>query len=281
MEQEDGIIIYKKVYNFCNNNDYTSLENFLEIQKPDALYLRKNTKVDDILRQFGSQNLQILKILLNYPKIDVNNSLGFYKYFEMDVLASFCYKSKPECLDFLLNDKRLVYSYRSFYLDMALRGLNYYAIQRIILLDNIEDEPNQIERLIRIIKNKEYTEKEQCYKKMENDQNYQKISDLILKFYENPDKTRYIIGLEISNKTVSPSCLFALILAYVDDYVTYDKQNPDIKNNDLIRFLEMTNKFPLEIQMLLCNRAFGSNKLIIPIKRTDTALKQLFHLFES
>jgi len=67
--------------------------------------------------------------------------------------------------------------------------------------------------------------------------------------------------------------MFALIVLFTDDFVRpqphLDRQSPES------RFLLIARKLPLELQMVLSNRTYGSFTDIVPFRNSETAFKKL------
>jgi hypothetical protein len=66
--------------------------------------------------------------------------------------------------------------------------------------------------------------------------------------------------------------LFAVLILFSDDYFALRaNSNPKIK-----RFLTIGARLPMDLQMALANRAYGSAKDIVSIGDSEDAFKDLF-----
>lgn len=66
--------------------------------------------------------------------------------------------------------------------------------------------------------------------------------------------------------------LFSLVLFCCDSFFSF--RSP-VENDGLRRFLAVASSLPLELQMVLCNRACGSTEDIVSKARLDWALRDL------
>ena len=76
------------------------------------------------------------------------------------------------------------------------------------------------------------------------------------------------------------SDLFALVIFLCDDLLTAGAESSSsssspLNNNKPARFFQVAQLLPMELQMALCNRVFGSCKDIILTKHSEPAFKKL------
>lgn len=65
--------------------------------------------------------------------------------------------------------------------------------------------------------------------------------------------------------------LFALVVFLTDNFVALKPETP----NHVIRFLGISQRLPLELQMVLCNRVFGSGKNLVLIRHSEPGFRWL------
>jgi len=72
------------------------------------------------------------------------------------------------------------------------------------------------------------------------------------------------------------SDLFALVVFLCDDLLTLKAVSSDpSSSNKASRFFVIAQLLPMELQMALCNRAFGSSKNFVLTKNSEPAFKKL------
>lgn len=67
---------------------------------------------------------------------------------------------------------------------------------------------------------------------------------------------------------------------YCDDYLRLCQKIPSVSLNRL-RFMRITSQLPLDLQMVVCNRAYGSPKDLILCSVSEPAFKKLAVIFSS
>lgn len=65
--------------------------------------------------------------------------------------------------------------------------------------------------------------------------------------------------------------LFALVVFFADGFVALTPRAPA----QVVRFLRIAHKLPMDLQMVLCNRLFGSPKDNVPSKYSEPGFKLL------
>ena len=74
------------------------------------------------------------------------------------------------------------------------------------------------------------------------------------------------------------SDLFALVVFLCDDFLTPCAASSSITFHKAARFFQIAQSLPIELQMVLCNRAFGVGKDIVLTKLSEPAFKRLGRL---
>jgi hypothetical protein len=96
------------------------------------------------------------------------------------------------------------------------------------------------------------------------------IRHLATKLEKNPRYTRFSFCIDLNHGTERSLFLFALVILECDGFLKIKKE----KESDLQRFFSMAGRLPIEIQMILCNMAYGSTGEIIKSKDLDMGLKK-------
>lgn len=77
--------------------------------------------------------------------------------------------------------------------------------------------------------------------------------------------------------------MFALMVYVCDDYLALKSQDEFAEKRDrqaaAARFFGMASQLPMDLQMVLCNRAFGSAKALILTKNSEPAFLNLSKSF--
>jgi hypothetical protein len=76
--------------------------------------------------------------------------------------------------------------------------------------------------------------------------------------------------------------LFAVIVFLCDDFLKAKSWTGRLLSlgTDAIRFFSMVQKLPMELQMVLCYRAYGSSKEYILSKKSEAAFISLARQFQ-
>jgi len=110
-------------------------------------------------------------------------------------------------------------------------------------------------------------------------QNGHLIASLIASFDLDPVATRQQLR-ELPGVRDFISDLFALVIFLCDDLLTEGAESSPssssaFNNNKAARFFQVAQLLPMELQMALCNRVFGSCKDIILTKHSEPAFQKL------
>ena len=74
------------------------------------------------------------------------------------------------------------------------------------------------------------------------------------------------------------SDLFALVVFLCDDLLIPSAASTSAAFHKAARFFQITKRLPMELQMMICNRAFGVGKDIVLTKHSEPAFKRLGRL---
>jgi hypothetical protein len=111
------------------------------------------------------------------------------------------------------------------------------------------------------------------------------IAELITSFRANPDKVRQLQQLRGVREPLIGE-VFAMVILLSDHFVTFKEKKEDSQEEEkeekdhnnyenTRRFLEIASRFPMDLQMVLCNRLFSSPKDIILSKFSEPGFKKL------
>lgn len=76
--------------------------------------------------------------------------------------------------------------------------------------------------------------------------------------------------------------MFAIMVYICDDYLALKPQSEFAENKnrvDAIRFFTIASQLPMDLQMVMCNRAFGSARALILTKNSEPAFLNLSKSF--
>ena len=69
-----------------------------------------------------------------------------------------------------------------------------------------------------------------------------------------------------------------MVIFLCDGLLTVDANSSSASLKKAARYFKMSQKLPLELQMVLCNRAFGAAKDTVLTKHSEPAFKRLGRL---
>jgi hypothetical protein len=121
----------------------------------------------------------------------------------------------------------------------------------------------------------EYTAIEIARKK-----NKTEVVSLLERFMANSMQTRHEVRVELADKDAAE--LFAKIVFLCDDFLRLKEpatSSSSINTVASVRFFTISMHLPMELQMVLCNRVFGSAKENILSKDSELAFKHIARTF--
>jgi hypothetical protein len=101
--------------------------------------------------------------------------------------------------------------------------------------------------------------------------NKTEVVSLLERFMANPVETGYEVRLELGVKDELAAELFAITVFLCDDFLRLKEPN-----SSATRFFNIASQLPMELQMVLCYRVFGSSKENIKSKDSEVAFKSFF-----
>jgi len=218
---------------------------------------------------------QVVKIILGHPGVEVNCK----SYDDHVALSVACRRRRMDIVRFLLEDPRVdatLYDYKK-------RTPLFHSV----LFENHD----AVKFLIASGKDLGYVCKDRAqgsYGGVENPTvielttglSRHEIAKLLNRFIDDPTQTSHEIRVELKFPDAVSAEIFALIIFLCDDLLQF-KHKPDryvgisLSSAATIRFLEISKRLPMELQMILCNRAVGSAKESITTKNSEPAFKSL------
>jgi hypothetical protein len=99
------------------------------------------------------------------------------------------------------------------------------------------------------------------------------IFELLDKYSRYPNKTRFNIRIELGCHDQITADVFALVIFLSDGLLRV--KTDEIISDEYCNFFNISKRLPMELQMLLCNRALGSMKDSISFDNSEVAFKQL------
>jgi len=100
------------------------------------------------------------------------------------------------------------------------------------------------------------------------------VAALLERFQEDPGGTRLAVRLEVGWYEAEAVEMFALVV-FVSDGLLQAVSQGEQDITPAARFFNIATQLPLELQMVLCYRAGGSTKEIIPGRESEAAFKDL------
>jgi len=97
-------------------------------------------------------------------------------------------------------------------------------------------------------------------------------ADLIDEYEHDPVAVRRRLRRQPGLREYFIGHLFALVVFYSDSFVV---MNEKLAHPDTRRFFRITSRLPLEIQMIICNRIFGSPRDIVLSRDSEPGFKLL------
>jgi len=112
----------------------------------------------------------------------------------------------------------------------------------------------------------------------ENEEDFQKriafgptIATLIDEYEADPVAVRLRLRRTPGVREHYAGCMFALVVFYSDDFIAEKSETPD----ETRRFFKINAQLPLDLQMVLCNRMFGSGVNIVLSRDSEPGFRWL------
>jgi ankyrin repeat protein len=213
---------------------------------------------------------EIVSVLLNHPQINVNQKSESGSV----PLLTGCYHGNVELVKLLLKDSRvnvnLAQDDGCTSLWWAVYWKHIEVIQWMIVLRGDELDMKK--------KGRDY---DKAYNAIElaRKRNQTEIFVLLERFVTNPAQIKYETHLELCGAAGLSAELFALMVFLCDDLLkvrTPAATSLSVSNHlPAVRFFNIATKLPMELQMVLCYRLFGSSKENIISNDSEIAFRSL------
>jgi len=198
-------------------------------------------------------NDSIVSLLLAHPGIDVNQK-------DVNGNSPFlwaCWNGRTTCVRLLLKDPRV-----------EVNAVNHDELTPLYFASSYE-RLDTIRWWIASGREVDLCEPRRYDDVLEvSTRNY--IKALMERFRENPLETRHEVRLELGLVAELAAVMFALVV-FVSDGLLRVKDTAA----PAARFFKIAQRFPLELQMVLCCRVMGSAKELIPSEDSELAFKHL------
>ena len=203
---------------------------------------------------------ETVALLLTWPYIRINKKQSVD--FRLDTpLNLVCARGHLECLKLLLKDPRVDVnecdheSGDKTALWWAARCNQVGSVKWMIAVSPV-------------IVNVRQTDLEEAMKHGETE-----LCALLRRLMANYGRTKTMLCNELGYTNPDISKLFATVVYLCDDYVRLTNDTDAPPNN--ITFFSITRRVPMEIQMLICRRRYGSSRDIISSRDSDAAFDEL------
>lgn len=207
---------------------------------------------------WGSTSFPVIPLLLAHPDVDVNAKA---RYGETPFYYA-CY-GRPSCVREMLKDPRVKVNEPDLDGYTPLRDAAVYGYIDVIKMWIASGREIDL--------GTPGNEKTDAMgEAMKNDQ--AEVVTLLDIFKENPEETRHTTRVELGFLGELVAEMFAIVVFVSDGLLQFNDINTP---SPAARFFSIVTQIPLELQMVLCNRAMGSAKEIIPGRESESAFKDL------
>jgi ankyrin repeat protein len=100
------------------------------------------------------------------------------------------------------------------------------------------------------------------------------VVELLENFMAQPIMTRNRLQGELELSKGFSAELFAMVIFLCDDFLQL-RWGQETIDPELERFLKIVIKLPMELQMVLCHRVYGSSREIVTVKDSNAAFEKL------
>jgi len=258
----------------CGTGSQAIVAQFLRDPRVDLRLSHRNVSPLFVACQEG--HADVVSLLLGHPGIDVNQDTVT----GTTPLSIACSRGHQSVIGLLLADSRvdvnqctseaatpLYMAAQEGYIEivrmlLAWRG-DVDTRKRITTSDPEEDGKTVGEwvRALSVIPKREWME-EQAYERIQRIG--PDIADLIEEFERDPETVRASAQRLPCHCEYFVAHTFALMVFFTDGFLAVGERTPP----RVAMFLEMCSRLPLELQMTLCNRMFGSGKDVV--RSTDS-----------
>jgi ankyrin repeat protein len=216
-------------------------------------------------------NFDLVKMILANPQIDVNIKCDLHlPGVGQTPFSLACENNSIEVIELLLSDPRVDVNMPDSRFNTALwwaASMGRMGVVKLLLTHerDISWEAQDMKNLKEIWK-------------------YSDIHALIHKFYENPVFVRHQLRLQLKISTALSATLFALVVFLCDELLevhnVFVHASAAYKLKEQ-KFFDITRQLPMELQMIVCNMAYGLNRQHILTKHSEPAFFYLAMKYEN
>jgi hypothetical protein len=212
---------------------------------------------------------EIISVLLAHQQVNVNQKNN---YGDTSFLLG-CLYGKVEIVKVLLKDSRVDINMANSYERTPLWCASYWSHVEVIkwMVALRGDELDLDKKGTYWDDGKEYTAI-----KIARKENEPEVVSLLERFMANPIQTKHELRVELGLIDKDAAELFAMTVFLCDDFLRLKEAN-----SPAARFFTVAKKLPMELQMMLCYRVFGSSKENIKSKDSEVAFNHLAKSFST
>ena len=216
-------------------------------------------------------NYAIISVLLAHPAIKVNkrDSEGRTVFFWC------CWDKDLKIVELLLKDSRVDINLEDNLGRTPLWCVSYWGDVDVIKLMVASGRELNLDAKATFADNV-YTAIE-----IAREKNKTEVVSLLERFISDQEKTRREIRLELGVVDKDAAELFAMTVFLCDDILrlrTFPLHN---LNPPAVRFFGMISRLPMELQMIVCRRAFGSSKDRVRMADSELAFRNIAKSFSA
>jgi hypothetical protein len=214
---------------------------------------------------------EIVSMFLAHPDINVNqkNNSGNTPFLRG------CAHGKVEAVKVLLKDSRVDINMADYDECTPLWCASCYEhVEVIKWMIVLRGDELDLEK-----KGKYWKDDKECTAiEVSRDNNRPEVMSLLERFMVNPVEVRHEIRVELGLVDEDAAELFAMTVFLCDEFLKIEEST---LSSETARFFKIATELPLELQMVLCYRVFGSAKENIKSKDSEAAFKYFAKRFSS
>ena len=216
----------------------------------------------------------IASLLLAHPGVDANPR----NYDGSTPFMRVCYNGRPSCARLLLRDSRVDVNEQSSDGFTPLYWASFRGMLDVIrwwIMSgremNLGEPGNEMTDAIGVANNPVMLAMEFPKEFEERTARCAKVASLLEQYKENPVKTRHEVRAEMGWYDQLAAGMFALVVFVSDGLLVPSPR----RESPAARYFGLVSQLPIELQMVLCFRAVGSAKELIPRRESEVAFKEL------
>jgi len=256
----------RALYEASKKNDWKQVEVLLQKKIPVDVNWNNARENNWTSLHIASRkgHVSVITVLLKHPKINVNildNS-------DSTAFLNACACGKTDVVKLLLEDKRVNVNlpnrakHPPIWFAVAF---GYLMIVKWVLASNYEIKFDK------------------SLKDVTKARGYNEIASLLEQYTTKPKTIKARIKKELEQPEIYIGQVFAMIVLVSDEYYTFN-QNPDDLEEDkeeyqrrmsVIRFFKLAIKLPMELQMIISHRLFGSCHSVVLTRFSEPTFEEM------